>query len=234
MAIHEILAEYRLKNMLTQQQVAAYLTGLGRQTTIRTVSNWENGRALPDVERFLFMCEHYGIADIYGTFLSPRARSDGEGLSPFSRLNAKGRQRAQEYIALLSKSDDFLMNPEMEAPRLLRRVPLYAMPVSAGTGSFLDSDDCELIEVDESVPIGATYAVRISGDSMEPRFVDKQIVYVEPQPNLRDGEIGIFLLNGEAFCKRMQGDRLLSLNKKYPPIAVREHDDFRIYGKVLA
>ena len=58
------------------------------------------------------------------------------------------------------------------------------MPVSAGPGAFLDSDSYEELEVDESVPASADYAVRISGDSMTPRFVDRQIVFVKEQPTL--------------------------------------------------
>jgi repressor LexA len=78
--------------------------------------------------------------------------------------------------------------------------------------------------------------VRISGDSMLPRFVDQQIVYVKPQQTLAPREIGIFILNGEAYCKQLGGEndiRLMSLNGKYEPIIIRENDDFRVLGKVV-
>lgn len=77
------------------------------------------------------------------------------------------------------------------------------MPASAGSGVFLDSDSYTLIDVDENVPEAATLAVRISGDSMTPLFNDGQIVYVHHQQELENGEIGIFVLNGEAFCKKL-------------------------------
>ena len=51
--------------------------------------------------------------------------------------------------------------------------------------------------------------------------------------HIEDGEIGIFYLNGDAFCKKKQGGFLISLNSKYEPISLREHDEFRVYGKVL-
>ena len=51
---------------------------------------------------------------------------------------------------------------------------------------------------------------------------------------VENGEIGIFSLNGEAYIKKLQDDKngvfLISLNEKYPPIPVREHD---IQGKVV-
>jgi transcriptional regulator with XRE-family HTH domain len=51
--------------------------------------------------------------------------------------------------------------------RLLR---LYEIPVSAGLGSFLDSSDFDMIEVDDLVPDSADYAVRVKGNSMLPRL----------------------------------------------------------------
>lgn len=50
-------------------------------------------------------------------------------------------------------------------------------------------------------------------------------------------KIEICSLNGEAYIKKLQDDQngifLISLNEKYPPIPVREHDRFDILGKVV-
>lgn len=72
---------------------------------------------------------------------------------------------------------------------------------------------------------------------MLPRFVDRQIVYVRQQQTLEDGEIGIFLLDGDAFCKMLSlegGKKLVSLNPAYAPIPIREFSELRILGKVVA
>ena len=54
---------------------------------------------------------------------------------------------------------------------------------------------------------------------------------------VENGEIGIFSLNGEAYIKKLQDDQngisLISLNEKYSPITIREHDHFDILGKVV-
>ncbi|MPM78652.1 hypothetical protein SDC9_125663 [bioreactor metagenome] len=87
------------------------------------------------------------------------------------------------------------------------------------------------------MPLSATFAVRISGDSMTPRYVDKQIVYVKQQHDLERGEVGIFVLNGNAYCKMLSGDmetELVSLNSKYAPIKVREYDELWVLGKVVS
>ena len=118
-----------------------------------------------------------------------------------------------------------------------RVLPLYRLAVSAGTWEFLDGDGYDSVEVGEEVSPLADYGVRISGNSMEPRFVNGQIVWVRKQETLRHGEIGIFLFNGSGYCKRLErtGNRLelVSLNSAYPPIRVTAGDEFRVFGKVV-
>lgn len=72
---------------------------------------------------------------------------------------------------------------------------------------------------------------------MLPRFMDRQIVYVKQQQTLEHGEIGIFLLDGDAYCKmlsRENGTFLVSLNPAYRPIPIGEFSELRILGKVVA
>ena len=114
--------------------------------------------------------------------------------------------------------------------RLLR---LYDMPVSAGGGNYLADGDHEMIEVDSTVPDTADYAVRVSGDSMMPRFVDRQIIFVHERSALDEGEIGIFSLNNDVYLKKLGRGCLISLNPAYDPIPIREYDDIRIFGKVV-
>ena len=117
------------------------------------------------------------------------------------------------------------------APKRLLR--LYNIPVSAGTGNYLDDSDYEMIEVDDLIPDSADYAVRVSGDSMTPRFVDNQIIFIHGQQVLGDGEIGIFHLSGETYLKKLGQDCLISLNENYSPIPVGPNDDFTVLGKVV-
>ena len=118
-----------------------------------------------------------------------------------------------------------------------RMLPLYRLAVSAGTGEFLDGDGYDSVEVGEEVSPLADFGVRIAGDSMEPRFVNGQIVWVRRQETLRHGEIGIFLYNGAGYCKRLErvggGVELVSINRAYPPIRVAPEDELRVFGKVV-
>lgn len=50
---------------------------------------------------------------------------------------------------------------------------------------------------------------------------------------LREGEVGIFALNGEGYIKQLGHRQLLSFNPKYPPIAVGAYDRLECQGRVL-
>lgn len=114
-----------------------------------------------------------------------------------------------------------------------RQLRLYDMPVSAGLGNYLENSSYEMIEVDSLIPDSADYAVRICGDSMMPRYVDKQIIFIHEQLTLDAGDIGIFCLNNEAYLKKLGTGCLISLNPDYSPILIHAYDDFKILGKVV-
>ncbi len=114
-----------------------------------------------------------------------------------------------------------------------RKLRLYDIPVSAGRGNYLDESSCEMIDADELVPDCADFAVRVSGDSMMPRFVDRQIVFIHGQQEIAEGELGVFLLNDEAYLKKSGNGCLISLNPSYSPIPVGADDEFRVLGKVV-
>jgi phage repressor protein C with HTH and peptisase S24 domain len=120
---------------------------------------------------------------------------------------------------------------------------VFNQPAAAGLGNYLfenGPDDYELMTLAPGVvPAGADIGVRISGDSMQPRIPDGAVVWVQPAPQLENGQIGVFVLNGEALCKRIAIDwderqvRLESLNPAYAPIVVTERDNLRTIGRVL-
>lgn len=116
-------------------------------------------------------------------------------------------------------------------------LPLYEAPAAAGKGLPILTDEKSEITVRRGeVPGNASFAIRISGDSMEPLLSDSDLVFVERASSLENGEVGIFLLNGESLCKKYlvkNGETaLVSINPKYPPIPVLESDDLRLVGRV--
>ena len=224
------LSEHRKARKMSQQEVAKLVSVGSDPISNRAVSKWETGDTLPNAEQFLALCRIYDIRDVLSTFLGMEGPND-EGLNSLNKL---GRERVDEYISLLKESPEF--SYKQRVIRIKRQMPLYDLPASAGTGVFLDSDSYTLIDVDETVPENANLAVRISGDSMTPLYTDGQIVYVRQQPDLKPGEIGIFVLNGEAYCKKLETDggiKLISLNPNYKPIKVKYSYELRVIGKVV-
>ena len=113
-------------------------------------------------------------------------------------------------------------------------MPLYDIGASAGTGVFLDNPCYEVISMPEDrLSRKANFALWVSGDSMEPRFHDGDLVLVKIQPSVEPGEIGIFVLNGEGYIKKFGGDKLISLNPIYEPIIIAEDDALYCKGKVI-
>lgn len=224
------LSELRKARKMSQQEVAKLVSVGSDPISNRAVSKWETGDTLPNAEQFLALCRIYDIRDVLSTFLGMEGPND-EGLNSLNKL---GRERVDEYISLLKESPEFSYKQKVIC--IKRQMPLYDLPASAGTGVFLDSDSYTLIDVDETVPENANLAVRISGDSMTPLYTDGQIVYVRQQPDLKPGEIGIFVLNGEAYCKKLETDggiKLISLNPNYKPIKVKYSYELRVIGKVV-
>ena len=222
----DTLRELRISRGWSQVELVRRLALLGCKVSEKAPSKWEHGVSEPSIKQFLALCAVYEIRDVLEVFCGQA----GE----LAALNEEGRRRVREYIRLLGRDESFAR--EQEKASLRRMIPLYDLPVSAGTGQFLDSSEYTLIEVDEAVPLHATFAVRVRGDSMEPKFTDGQIVYVKPQQTLEHGEIGIFLVDGDAYCKQYGGeaeDMLCSLNPAYAPIRLGEYTAFRILGKVV-
>lgn len=228
MNIGKVLEERRSALGLSQSALAGMLERYGVQVTKHAVTKWETGRVIPNGVQLLALCRALEIRDVMGAFCP-------ESGSLLAGLNRKGRERVAEYVSLLRLSGEFRAEDERAVP--LRVLPLYDLAVSAGTGQLLDGEHYELSEVGDEVPEGADYGVRIAGDSMEPRFHDQQTVWVRRQETLQNGEIGIFLYDGNSYVKKLLeeggGLRLRSLNPAYADIIVSDALPLRVLGKVL-
>lgn len=89
---------------------------------------------------------------------------------------------------------------------------------------------------------GEFFALRIKGDSMEPRMCDGDVVIVKRQEEVNSGDVAIVLVNGdEATVKRVKiddnGIMMIPFNPKYTPwfYTAEECESLpvRILGKVV-
>lgn len=154
-------------------------------------------------------------------------------------LSIEGKKAADKNIDTLLEYEKAFMearqtNDEQAVTREMIRV--YDAKAAAGLPLPIMTDGFTMV-TDATVPKNANFGIVLAGDSMEPEYPDGCTVWVRSQPDLENGDIGIFTINGEAVCKKLyqNGDicKLLSLNPKYTPIEISEDTDMRTYGKVI-
>lgn len=249
-----LLKRDRTAAKMSQGALSKALEDYGINLSPKTISGYENGVSEPNASLFLIMCDALKIADPVNEYNSLKNKDT-------ACLNSEGMARMREYMNLLmndpkyradfgepaasKKKSDKVVSIEKAASLSKKNstrkraavIRIFDNAVSAGTGDFLDSENYELKDVDETVPFGADFGVRVSGDSMMPRIKDGDIIYIKKQDTLENGDIGIFSLDGNAYVKKLKSSAkglfLISLNKKYSPIPVGEYSDFKIFGKAL-
>nr|DAN43258.1 MAG TPA: Repressor protein CI [Caudoviricetes sp.] len=134
------------------------------------------------------------------------------------------KEKEKENINLETVNTDYIM------------IPLYES-ISAGYGAS-NSEFIEMIPVFGLKKNGTTYfAVKVEGDSMEPKIPNGSTIIIKKDIQIESGEIGAFNLNDENFVKQKKvvKDRLIlhSFNLAYDDKLVNEYDDFKEYGKVV-
>lgn len=118
------------------------------------------------------------------------------------------------------------------------RIPIYSN-ASAGHGKYAQEEPLDWLELPNSIAKNADFGTFVEGDSMEPKIYEDDLLLIRKTDSLEDGEIGIFYLNENIYCKKYKYNSvtrmttLKSLNEKYDPIKIENEDDFHIIGKVV-
>lgn len=151
-------------------------------------------------------------------------------LEKYNHIDEHGRLLVH---AVLDIEYERCINKTEETISKVRYVNFYCTPASAGPGQVLyDNIDVDTIKIpDKPEYKRVSYAIRVSGDSMLPDFIDGDIILVEPTNNVKIGEVGIFSVSGDSYIKILGDGELVSLNKKYSPIKLTE--DSRCMGRVV-
>lgn len=124
----------------------------------------------------------------------------------------------------------------MEAAGSLARrtIPVYRLPVSAGPGVYIDDTTTEEISIpDNDKTATCDFALRVSGNSMEPVYHNGDLILIEDCDSVEVGELGIFVLDGDGYFKKFGGDRLISLNPEYADILIKSFTEAVCCGRVV-
>lgn len=121
-----------------------------------------------------------------------------------------------------------------EQPNIIQ-LSFSGAKVSAGIGDeLMDYEQWEKVSVQETADSRkADFILIVDGDSMEPQYSNDDYVMVRSQPAVDIGQIGIFDVDGKGYMKKFGGDRLISLNSKYPDIIISEDDKYKCFGLVI-
>ena len=186
-----------------------------------TVGNYEAGISFPREEVLLRLFDSLEtdpntlFRDSYREGGAALSRGERELVDQYRGLSHMGKETVRSVVdALCAYRDDLEAGKTDREPRL---IPLYRSPAAAGYAAPVFGEDFDYIPVEDDVPQAAEFAVRIQGDSMAPFIGDGSVVYVNRDP-LRAGDVGIFCVDGDMFCKQYYKDPagivyLFSLNR---------------------
>lgn len=228
------------KNICQKLQQARKAAGLSQRDVYgwlgvsqSTFSSWETGKSEPSIDTFLRICAKYGIDNISEYFASESINNrrvlDRCAISKLISLDDAGR--AAVYNCL---------NYEYDAMRLRqgssrRRLPIYTHLSPIASDCPLLASDCFEIEID--APDNADAAVCITDTSMEPVLRKGEVKFIKYTPQLLGDEIGLFILNGTIYCRRLdyRGTDILltAVNTDYSSLRISFRDNLVIIGRVL-
>ena len=151
---------------------------------------------------------------------------DPYGQETVSYILDREAKRAAELIELKEKLPNVLIEAQ-ENHNPIRYISYHQRTASAGNGQVVFEDmPVDRIAIPDIPKYKrVSYAIGVNGQSMEPLYNDGDILLIEPTCQVDIGEIGIFIVDGEAFVKKLGNGELISLNKGYPNIAWTEYSN---------
>lgn len=256
MSFGENMRERRLALDMTQSELGGKV-GCGKST----INRYESGEINVPYERILTIAKALSTSPAALMGWSDECSQQDAGVAMSAQARriatlydlADERDRKvvdlmlQKYEAQLPKVVP-VVAPKKPAAQMHRRtrndgfedLDTYDQPSAAGLGNYLDVPVAQKEQYPLGIiPAGTSFGILISGDSMEPKIQNRSTAFVQASPALDSGEIGIFVLNGQSYCKQLVIDhqkrdvRLHSLNDRYEDIVISEHDDLRTIGRVL-
>lgn len=252
----EVIRQYRESANLTQPRLGEILG-----VATNTVRNWELGKFEPNITQMRKLCTLFNlsIAEMLNLPGNNDLSFDEQQLIDSYRRLSNVNQRISHRLinAILDEQEKaaLVQNATPKIIPLMREMKVYDLPASAGYGDWLEHGDYTMMSFPETeIPAGTDFGIRVDGDSMMPRYESGQIVWVEETTDLLDGEIGIFIVDGDAFIKQLNlvlPDKsevddyrdsegivhnkivLVSLNKEYADKVISSFQQVQIVGRVL-
>ena len=227
--IKDMLRSLRESRGLSQAEVADFL---GIQTG--TYSTYETGTRNIGSDKIVKLADFYGVTTDYIYEVKTQRKTEITQqehtiIKKYNSLDPYGKEVVNSVLDIEFKRCN---NPK-EAVKIIH-FPKSVLKASAGTGNWLDEQQLESVSVSDTPQARkANLIIEVDGDSMSPMYQNGDSVFVSTQAEVTVGDIGIFILDGCGYIKKLASDRLISVNPEYDDIYPSEYSDFRCVGKVL-
>ena len=225
-----VIKKYRSDNKISQIDLAKMMN-----TSRNTIVNWENDNSRPDVETIRELCMILGIP-LYELFDIPNNTThtpkENVLLKSYRALSAVSRKMIDRMVTTMLQEETDARDEYLRNSYCI--LPLEATAVAAGTGcEFTELPAKPIFIKKNSISEKADAIVRVSGASMEPLYHNDDYLFVVYTQDHNDGDDVICTTADGAVVKRAVGNRLISLNDKYPFGEKYEDDHVQILGKVI-
>ena len=215
-----------------EQKALAAMVGV----TANAVSNWERGRARPDVNLLPNICEALQITlyQLYGLDdPSVKYTTMEDAFMENYRQLTPGHQYAVRAMA-----QNLLQVQQAEGHRKIHKLTRFEHQLAAGIGDPNEFEDSgtPIYVYDDSLTCRADCVFTVNDDSMEPDYPDGCMVLVKrisDSGELTHGDIGAFMIDNETYIKEYREDGLHSLNPKYDVMRFSDEESVYLIGRVI-
>lgn len=228
----------RLKQIMSERNISqselSKRTGIGRNS----ISDYLKGKYEAKQDKVFELAKVLNVNEAWlmGFDISKdRIINDNDITTVYNKLTPPRQKRVLDFAAeqLDEQNNKVLhINSNNIASE---EVAVYGY-ASAGTGETVLDGVEFTTQYNGHIP-NHDFALQVNGDSMQPMFEDKEIIFIDKTKQINSGQIGIFVIDGEAYLKKVcineEGIRLVSLNSKYPDLHFDNSHDIKVAGKVI-
>ncbi|MGW7932404.1 helix-turn-helix domain-containing protein [Staphylococcus xylosus] len=235
----------RLKTLRKSRNITLEELSKSVGTTKVTLSRYENGDRSPKLEIVALLAKYF---DVEMTWLSGVDESEppytSNILTQITKASSKLIEPRQNKV--LNFATKQLQQQEksnvssLEEYRNRKKVPFPSYRATgAGIGEELYDDILseEVYFYEDEIPDTADFCIFVNGDSMEPALRQGTYCFIQNIQQLKDGLVALVIYDGTVLIKKIALDekevRLVSLNPKYDDIIVKDHQQFKLVGKVV-
>ena len=216
---------------MSQAELAA-LVGVSRNT----VAGWETNHSRPDLGTLPALCKalKISLSRFFG-LERKRTAEEAKVLEVFFSLEEGARESILWQMEALRDRRAEMREAAKPVP-LPKTVTLFLneLGAAAGFGAALGEAQGEkMVLLADRDTERADEVITVCGRSMEPTFLDGDRVLVQHTRELREGEIGIFLVDNEGYIKEYRKDGLHSHNPEYRTMTFHEGQTVRCLGRVI-